>query len=83
MERIERKVTKIGNSIGITLPPDLLSQIGLSQGDDVQIEVKDGKIIIRKKEQLHFPDGVDADFMELLNEVIKEHDKAFRGLVDR
>ena len=54
MEQIERKVTKIGNSIGITLPPELLRQVGLSQGDDVQIEVKNGKIILRKKEQLIF-----------------------------
>ncbi|WP_141432199.1 AbrB/MazE/SpoVT family DNA-binding domain-containing protein [Bacillus sp. 03113] len=83
MEQFERKVTKIGNSIGITLPPEVLKQVGLSQGDDVQVEVKDGKIILRKKEQLQLPDGVDAGFMDILNEVIKEHDKAFKGLVDR
>ena len=83
VEKIERKVTKIGNSIGITLPPELLKQVGLAQGDDVQVEVQDGKIILRKKEQLHLPDGVDAEFMEILNDVIKEHDKAFKGLVDR
>jgi antitoxin MazE len=83
IEQIERKVTKIGNSIGITLPPELLKQVGLAQGDDVQVEVKDGKIILRKKEQLQLPDGVDAEFMDILNDVIKEHDKAFKGLVDR
>ncbi|MBY6054029.1 AbrB/MazE/SpoVT family DNA-binding domain-containing protein [Cytobacillus firmus] len=83
MDQIERKVTKIGNSIGITLPPELLKQVGLSQGDDVLVEVQDGKIILRKKEQLYLPDGVDAEFMEILNDVIKEHDKAFKGLVDR
>lgn len=48
-----------------------------------QIEVKDGKIILLKKEQFHLPNGVDAEFMELLNDVIKEHDKAFKGLLDR
>lgn len=83
MEYIERKVTKIGNSIGITLPVEVLKQVGLAQGDDVQVEVKDGKIILRKKEQLQLPDGVDAEFMDILNDVIKEHDKAFKGLVDR
>ncbi|MGN7388783.1 AbrB/MazE/SpoVT family DNA-binding domain-containing protein [Sporosarcina sp. SAFN-015] len=83
LELIERKVTKIGNSIGITLPSEVLTQAGLSQGDDVQIEVKDGKIILKKKEHLQLPDGVDAEFMEILNDVIKEHDKAFKGLVDR
>ncbi|WP_432816059.1 AbrB/MazE/SpoVT family DNA-binding domain-containing protein [Sutcliffiella horikoshii] len=56
---------------------ELLKQVGLSQGDDVQVEVKDGKIVLRKKEQISLPEGVDAEFMDILNDVIKEHDKAF------
>lgn len=83
LEQFERKVTKIGNSFGITLPSELLKQVGLAQGDDVQLEVKDGKIILRKKSVLQLPDGVDAEFMDILNDVIKEHDKAFKGLVNR
>ena len=83
MAQIERKVTKIGNSFGITLPHELLKQVGLAQGDDVEIEVENGKIVLRKKKQLQLPDGVDAEFMNILNDVIKEHDKAFKGLVDR
>jgi len=83
MNIIERKVTKIGNSVGITLPVELLKSVGLAQGDDVQIELKDGKIILQKKEQIRLPDGVDAEFTEILNDVIKEHDQAFKGLVDR
>lgn len=83
MEQYERKVTKIGNSFGVTIPIELLKQVGLSQGDDVQVEVKDGKIILRKKEQITLPEGVDAEFMDILNDVIKEHDKAFKGLVTR
>ncbi|MDC3418386.1 AbrB/MazE/SpoVT family DNA-binding domain-containing protein [Aquibacillus salsiterrae] len=83
MEQFERKVTKIGNSFGITLPTELLKQVGLAQGDDVQVEVKDGKIVLRKKEQVTLPEGVDAEFMDILNDVINEHDKAFKGLVNR
>jgi len=83
LEQFERKVTKIGNSIGITLPIELLKQVGLEQGDDVQIEVKDGQIILRKKEKVLLPQGVDAEFMNILNDVINEHDKAFKGLVNR
>lgn len=83
MEQFERKVTKIGNSLGITLPIELLKQVGLEQGDDVQVEVKDGKIVLRKKEQIVLPEGVDEEFMNILNNVINEHDKAFKGLVNR
>ncbi|UXH46401.1 AbrB/MazE/SpoVT family DNA-binding domain-containing protein [Rossellomorea vietnamensis] len=83
MEQYERRVTKIGNSFGITIPTDLLKQVGLAQGDDVQVEVVEGKIVLRKKEQLTLPEGVDAEFMDILNDVIKEHDQAFKGLVDK
>ncbi|KQU27188.1 hypothetical protein CN689_06080 [Peribacillus butanolivorans] len=31
---------------------------------------------------MKLPKGVDAEFMEMLSDVIKEHDEAFKGLVD-
>lgn len=83
MTQFDRKVTKIGNSYGVTLPAQVLQEAGLTYGDDIQIEVKDGKIILRKKEQVTLPEGVDAEFMDVLNDVIKDHDEAFKGLVDR
>lgn len=83
MKPFERKVTKIGNGFGITLPIELLKQVGLAHGDDVQVELKDGEIVLRKKEQVTLPEGVNAEFIDILNDVINEHDKAFRGLVNR
>lgn len=83
MEQFERKVTRVGNSFGITLPIEILKQVGLAHGDDVQVEVKDGKIVLRKKEHITLPEGVDAEFMDILSDIIKDHDKAFKGLVDR
>ncbi|MGG3280260.1 AbrB/MazE/SpoVT family DNA-binding domain-containing protein [Paenibacillus solani] len=46
---MERKVTKFGNSLGITMT-DALKQIGLGQGDSVLIDVNQstGEIIIKK-----------------------------------
>ncbi|GAE93642.1 hypothetical protein JCM21714_2742 [Gracilibacillus boraciitolerans JCM 21714] len=49
MEEFETKLIKIGNSFEITIPTELLKQVGLSQGDDVQVEVNDGKIYVEKK----------------------------------
>lgn len=83
MSKIERKVTKIGNSYGITVPVDMLKEAGLSYGDNVQLESKDGEIVLRKKKEVKLPEGVDGDFMDVLNDVIKEHHVAFKGLVDK
>lgn len=83
MSKIERKVTKIGNSYGITVPVDMLKEAGLSYGDNVQLESKDGEIVMRKKRNVKLPEGVDNDFMDVLNDVIEEHKVAFKGLVDK
>lgn len=83
MSNIERKVTKIGNSYGITIPAEFLKESGLSYGDNVQLNVKDGEIVMRKKEEVSLPEGVDNEFMDILNDVIKEHEVAFKGLVER
>ncbi len=83
MTQYERKVTKIGNSIGITLPNEVLKEAGLVYGDNVVIKVKNGDIVLSKKENITLPEGVDAEFMNVLSEVIDKHDKAFKGLVDR
>jgi len=83
MSEVDRKITKIGNSLGITIPANMLKEIGLSYGDHVQIKTNNGKITLQKKENIELPKGVDEEFMDTLNEVIKEHDEAFKGLVDR
>lgn len=39
-----------------------------------------GVIMMTKKKEIQLLEGVDNDFMDILNEVIKEHDVAFKGL---
>jgi len=80
---MERKVTKIGNSYGITFPKELLKEAGISYGDNVQLKLEQGNIVLQKKERVNLPDGVDGEFLDVLNDVIKEHDAAFKGLVDK
>lgn len=79
----QRKISKFGNSFGITLPLDLLERLKMKQGDNIEVLEKDGKIILQKQEELTLPKGIGKEFMAILNEVIEEHDEAFKGLVDR
>lgn len=54
---MERKKTRFGNSLGITMT-DALKQIGLDQGDIVSIGVNpaSGEIIIRKSTKVSLPE---------------------------
>lgn len=81
---MERKVTKFGNSLGITMT-DALKQIGLDQGDTVLIDVNQstGEIIIRKSTKVSLPNGISKDFMDSLADVINQYDQTLQGLKDR
>lgn len=83
VKAVERKVTKIGNSLGVTFPPEVLEHLGVGQGDEVRFDLEDGHVIIKKKANLKLPKGIDEEFLNQMNDMINEYDKTFKGLVDR
>jgi putative addiction module antidote len=42
------KLTRQGNSTGLRLPRDVLQSAGLDRGDEVTLEISDGRIVIAK-----------------------------------
>lgn len=81
---MERKVSKFGNSLGITMT-DALRQIGLEAGDTVRIDVNEsnGEIVIKKMNKVALPTGISPDFLETLSQVMEEYDETLKGLKDR
>ena len=47
------KLTRIGNSTGLTLPRDVLTAAGLDRGDEVAVEVREGRIEIAKADDAY------------------------------
>ena len=80
---MERKITKIGNSLGITFPADVLKQIEVSLGDQVNIELRNDEIVITKSKKVNLPKGISSDFFDVLNETITNYDTTLRRLKDR
>jgi antitoxin MazE len=81
---MERKVTKFGNSLGITMT-EALKQIGLELGDTVQIDVRNAnrEIIIKKANKVALPTGISSEFIETLSQVMDQYDDTLKGLKDR
>lgn len=79
----ERKITKIGNSYGITIPSELLKHAGLKHGDEIQLDLVDGVIQISKSRKVSLPEGISEDFFDVLNETVSNYDQTIKGLVDR
>lgn len=84
MATMERRITQIGNSLGLTLPSETLKALNVKKGDQVQVELVNNQVIIRKVPQMiELPNGVPADFFDLLEEEMEAHHEALKGLVDR
>lgn len=83
MKRIRRKVTKIGNSLGVTFNREILTRIGVDVGDDVDVIVNEsaGEIVLRKSQSL--PQSLDARFFYVLQANVEQYRKTIEGLRDR
>lgn len=80
---LERKITRIGKSYGVTIPLDLLKELDIDLGDMVQLTNEDGKILLRKSRRVTLPEGISPDFFDVLKETTEKYDETLKGLVDR
>jgi antitoxin MazE len=48
---MERKIRRIGNSLGVGIPGEMLREVQLCEGDTVEIELRKdkGEIVLRNK----------------------------------
>lgn len=81
-KEVERKVTKIGNSLGVTMT-EALKCLGINSGDSVKISVRGEEIVIKKCQNITLPEGISSDFFDTLNSVMDEYDETLNGLRDR
>lgn len=72
---VEKKIRKIGNSLGVVIPSDFLKHIGVENGDQVFISVEDGEIKIRSQEQKKDNDHFKEKVLTIIEEYMKEHEK--------
>ncbi|HVB78226.1 MAG TPA: AbrB/MazE/SpoVT family DNA-binding domain-containing protein [Candidatus Nitrosotalea sp.] len=53
---MRRKLLRIGNSLGVTLPASAISSLGVTEGDPVDVQIEGSRVVITGK----------AGFAELL-----------------
>ena len=77
-----RKIVQTGSSLAVTLPKDIVDQLGLKKGDDVEVTAHplNGTIVIRTPIQ-EFEDGkVTKKFQQLSKDLLKRRAKLYREL---
>lgn len=86
VKRVERKIIKIGNSSGLTFPPEVLKHLNVKQGEVVVCTLeKDGKVILKKSPSITVEDfeEIDDDFSEGMKDLFNRYNHTLRNLADR
>jgi len=71
---VEVKVMKIGNSLGIVLPKDVMAHLGVEKGDRLNLSVQPGRVLLT---------ALDPDFeqaMEVARGVMNRNKNALAEL---
>ncbi len=82
---MQRKICAIGNSRGVSLPPDLLEKLHLAVGSEVNIELDaaQAKIIIEPAKKKKYPKGIDQKFVSQVNDFIERYRPALDELAKK
>ncbi|WP_413375070.1 AbrB/MazE/SpoVT family DNA-binding domain-containing protein [Paenibacillus taichungensis] len=81
---LSRKIGKMGNSLGVSLPKVLIDKLDVSQGDEIEfIENSQGEIILKKVRHLKIPENVRPEVLEAFFDVFEEDEGILQDLRDR
>ncbi|ALS25580.1 AbrB/MazE/SpoVT family DNA-binding domain-containing protein [Paenibacillus cisolokensis] len=84
IKRYSRKVGRMGNSLGVSLPKSLAEKLGVAQGDEIEfIETAQGEILLKKVRHAALPDNVRPEVLEAFYDVFEEDIDIFKDLRDR
>jgi antitoxin component of MazEF toxin-antitoxin module len=77
MGEMTRKLRRVGGSIMLPLPPEILQDAGLSEGDSVLIRSSPGHVRIEAEA------APDSDAMEFMDAFLGEYREAMAKLAQR
>ncbi|WP_430787106.1 AbrB/MazE/SpoVT family DNA-binding domain-containing protein [Virgibacillus flavescens] len=78
MNKETRKVTQFGNSLGVGIPRKIIDSLNIRRGDEIEFEVKDDMIILKRNSKLE--DQVDIEMVKMLQETFQDHNELFKRL---
>ncbi|QNK57413.1 AbrB/MazE/SpoVT family DNA-binding domain-containing protein [Paenibacillus sp. PAMC21692] len=84
VKRYARKIGRMGNSLGVSLPKSLAEKLNVSQGDEIEfVENDHGEIVLKKVRHSQLPDNVRPEVLEAFFDVFEEDEGILEDLRDR
>ncbi|MCU4863131.1 AbrB/MazE/SpoVT family DNA-binding domain-containing protein [Bacillus cereus] len=69
---MKRKLRRIGNSVGVLIPKEMLDRMNLEEGDDVEISYNPMRKQITIKDEKNTPNSDESELREIVIQVLKE-----------
>lgn len=81
---MQRKISAIGNSYGVSIPKEILKKLHLKAGAHVEVNIdeNEGKIIIEPVSQVKYKE-IDVEFVSQVNDFIKQYKPALKSLAKK
>lgn len=74
----KRQLKKVGGSVALFIPPEMLEELRLEPGTEVEIKSEGGSIHVRRAEQ-----GPPEDLIEFAHRFTRKYETALRNLAER
>jgi len=82
--RYSRKIGRMGNSLGVSLPKSLAEKLNVSQGDEIEFVENDrGEVVMKKVRQAQLPENVRLEVLEAFFDVFEEDEGILEDLRNR
>ncbi|NMB91706.1 AbrB/MazE/SpoVT family DNA-binding domain-containing protein [candidate division WWE3 bacterium] len=75
----KQKLTKIGNSVGVIIPAEVLKELGLNHKSDVYLEQVQNGVVIKKTEIEY----VSPEVLHVAERVADRYEDAFKELASK
>jgi len=74
----KRRLKKIGGSVALFIPPEMLEELQLEPGAEVEVSSEPGSIRVRRAES-----GPPEDLVKFAQRFTKKYEEALRNLAQR
>ncbi|WP_041123342.1 AbrB/MazE/SpoVT family DNA-binding domain-containing protein [Jeotgalibacillus alimentarius] len=83
-KRHTRRLNQIGNSLSAVIPKEIVDEMQMGKGDEIEIyyDQERGEIVMKKVNR-SVPDGIRPEVLKSMNRAITKYDEALRNLRDR
>ena len=75
---LQKKLKRVGNSVALILPKDLVEAADLHAGDEVSLTLHGRRIVVEPAARV----GSKAEFQTAWDAVLKRHGEAFRQMAE-